>query len=110
MKNIIQNFWNGKISLWKSYWLVGELLNGIIILIIINFEITIFNNNIENQFPLFSFEDFHLLSKIIIIFWTMFITVGIWRSAENYKGSLIWIILSLILLSYRIFSLRIIFF
>ena len=110
MKNITKNFWNGKISLWKSYWLVGELLNGIIILIIINFEITFFNNNIENQFPIFSFEDFNLFSKVIIVFWTIFITVGIWRSAENYKGNLIWIILSLILLSYRVFSLRIIFF
>ena len=32
--NIIKDFFEGKIKLWKSYWLVGELLNGIVLLVI----------------------------------------------------------------------------
>ena len=36
---LIKNFFEGKIQLWKSYWLVGELLNGIVLLILFNLEI-----------------------------------------------------------------------
>ena len=41
--NIIKDFFEGKIKLWKSYWLVGELLNGIVLLVIFNLEIYFFN-------------------------------------------------------------------
>tara|TARA_B100000965_G_C19331024_1_gene643026 strand:- start:306 stop:638 length:333 start_codon:yes stop_codon:yes gene_type:complete len=110
MKKLCINFWNGNVPLWKSYWLIGELLNALMILIIVNIEIQIFQNNLINLIPFVDFNNFNLLSKIILIFWTIFITVGIWRSAEKYKGNLIWIILTLIFLSYRIFTLRIIIF
>tara|TARA_B110000116_G_C16695196_1_gene517147 strand:+ start:136 stop:471 length:336 start_codon:yes stop_codon:yes gene_type:complete len=111
MQNIVKKFWEGKITLWKAYWLVGELLNALIILIIFNIEIRIFNNRIiDNFLPFLSFDNFNFLNKLLIIFWTIFITIGIWRSAENYKGPFIWIALTLIFLSYRIFSLRLIFF
>ena len=110
MKNLCINFWNGNVSLWKSYWLVGELLNALVILIIVNIEIQIFQNNLINLIPFINFSNFNLLSKIILICWTVFITVGIWRAAEKYKGNIIWIILTLIFLSYRIFTLRIMIF
>ena len=111
MKNLLYNFWYGKITLWKSYWIVGELINALILLLIFNIEITYFKNIIiSNQLPFFSFDNFHFFSKIILMIWTTFITVGIWRSAENYKGNFIWIILTLIFLSYRFFTLRLIFF
>ena len=111
MQNLLYNFWYGKITLWKSYWIVGELINALILLLIFNIEITYFKNIIiSNQLPFFSFDNFHFFTKIILIIWTTFITVGIWRSAENYKGNFIWIILTLIFLSYRIFTLRLIFF
>ena len=108
MKKLCINFWNGNIPLWKSYWLIGELLNALVILIIVNIEIQIFQNNLINLIPFVDFNNFNLLSKIILIFWTTLITVGIWRAAEKYKGNIIWIILTLIFLSYRIFTLRII--
>ena len=126
--NIINDFWNGKIKLWKSYWIAGELLNGLFILLIFNIEVRLLNNRIiENSLPFFNFNDFSFFSKILLILWTIFITVGVWRSAENYNGNFIfnfinkrldtninggffWIILTLILLSLRIFSLRMIFF
>ena len=111
MSKIISNFWKGDISLWKSYWIIGELMNGIVILLILNIEIRFFNNNISNNiFSLLYFYNFNFINKIILIAWTLFITVGIWRAAEKYKGNIIWIILTLIFLSYRIFTLRVIFF
>ena len=110
MNNMIRNFWDGKITLWKSYWLVGELINGLFFLVIFNIETYIFKNDSINSFPFIDFNNFNLISKFILGFWTFFITVGIWRSAESYKGNLIWIILTLLFLSYRIFTLKMMFF
>ena len=111
MEKIVKKFWYGQITLWKSYWLVGELLNALITLIIFNIEIRIFSNNlIGNLLPFLNFNNFNFLSKLILICWTLFITVGIWRSAEKYKGGFIWIVLTLLFLSYRILTLRLIFF
>lgn len=110
-KILVKKFFDGKIKLWKSYWLVGELLNAIFILIIFNIELYIFGNNqFYKYLPFLDFTSFSFLSKISLIFWTVFITIGIWRSAENFKGNIIWIILTFIFLSYRIFTLRLIFF
>ena len=111
MERIIKNFWMGKITLWKSYWLVGELINALFILIIFNSEIYLFGNNQFSSFlPFLDFTKFTLFSKFILIIWTVFISIGIWRSAENYQGSIIWIIATFIFLAYRIFALRLIFF
>ena len=111
MHKIINSFWNGKIALWRSYWLVGELLNALFILAVFNLEIYIFKNNqFSNLLPFLDFSNFSFLSKISLIIWTFFITIGIWRAAENYKGSIIWILATFLFLSYRVFSLRLIFF
>ena len=111
MEKVISRFWRGEITLWRSYWLVGELLNTLFLLIIFNLEIYIFSNNqFTNSLPFFDFGNFSFFTKIILIIWTFFITIGIWRSAENYKGNLIWIIATFLFLSYRIFTLRLIFF
>ena len=108
---LIKNFFDGKVKLWKSYWLVGELLNGFVLLIIFNLEIYFFNtNSTVSQIPFLNFSNLTILSKTIIFIWTIFISVGIWRSAENYKGSIIWIILTFIIVAYRCYSLRLIFF
>ena len=107
MEKIIHRFWRGEITLWKSYWLVGELSNAVFILIIFNLEIYLFGNNqFTSSLPFLDFSNFSLLSKLVLILWTIFLTIGIWRSAENYKGRIIWIVLTMILLSYRIFALR----
>ena len=109
--NIVKAFFEGKLKLWKSYWLVGELLNGIFLLIIFNLEIYFFNSNSSvSQIPFLDFSNFTLLSKVIIFLWTIFISVGIWRSAENYKGNMIWIAITFIIIAYRCYSLRLMFF
>jgi len=64
MQNLLYNFWYGKITLWKSYWIVGELINALILLLIFNIEITYFKNIIiSNQLPFFSFDNFHFFNK-----------------------------------------------
>ena len=78
---------------------------------LLNFVLRYFNNvELYRQIPFLNFASYNLLSKIIIFLWTIFITIGIWRSAEAYKGKIIWIIITLLLLSYRVFSLRLLFF
>ena len=110
-RNLLIKFFEGRIKLWKSYWLVGELLNGVVLLIIFNLEIYFFNTKSSvSQIPFLDFSNFTLISKIIIFVWTIFISVGIWRAAENYKGNIFWIILTFIIVAYRCFSLRLIFF
>jgi len=111
MKKISISFWQGNIDLWRSYWLIGELLNALFILLIFNVEIYVFGNNkFTNSLPFLDFSNFSVISKLLIILWTSFITVGIWRSAENYRGNIIWIVATFLFLSYRIFTLRLIFF
>ena len=108
--NELVKFWQGKITLWKSYWIVGELINALIIIIIINIELKLFNNaHLLLHIPFINFSDLHFTSRCIILVWTIFITVGIWKSAERYQGKFIWIFLTLIVLSYRIFILKEIF-
>ena len=111
MSNFIINFWYGRISLWKSYWLIGELINSLVLLLIYNIEIRLLDNlDLYNKLPFLNFTNFSLISKFTLFLWTIFITVGIWRSAEAYKGKFIWVVLTLILLSYRIFTLRVLFY
>ena len=111
MNNFLNNFWLGKVSLWKSYWIIGELINSLVILLIYNVEIRFFRNMaLHEGLPFLNFSNLSIISKITFFIWSIFITVGIWRSAEAYKGRIIWIILTLIVLSYRIFSLRILLF
>ena len=57
MINILINFWYGKISLWKSYWIVGELINSLIVVLIYNYEIRLLNNKILYQeLPFLNFD------------------------------------------------------
>ena len=110
MSNFIINFWYGRITLWKSYWLIGELINSLFLLLIYYIEIRLLDNLDSYNLLFLNFANFSLISKFTLFFWTIFITVGIWRSAEAYKGKFIWVVLTLILLSYRIFTLRILFY
>ena len=108
---LIKDFFEGKVKLWKSYWLVGELLNGLVLLIIFNLEIYFFNaNSSVSQIPFFNFSNLTFISKLTIFIWTIFISIGIWRSAENYKGNMIWIAITFIIIAYRCYSLRLMFF
>ena len=104
---IIKNFFEGKIKLWKSFWLIG-IGHSIFLFYLMPFiEKNLFNkDNIYNYINIEqstlavpNWIELSFFSRIIVILSTMFITIGIWRSAENYQGSIIWIILSFIYLT-----------
>lgn len=107
IKKLLENFLKGRITLWKSFWIIG-LIHGLSIMYILPIiEIYIFKNYdlfssaLINgiKFDLLDYRKVTFLSKLLFIFSTFLITVGIWRSAENYKGKFIVVILTLFYLS-----------
>ena len=109
VSNQLVNFWYGKIKLWKAFWIIGILHALFLNYLIPTIEKYLFNKEkififvqIQNyQMPVLDFLKVHFISKIIIIISTLFVTVGIWRSAENYNGSFIVILLTLTYLSFN---------
>ena len=109
IRKLINEFWYGNIKLWKSFWVIG-ILHALFINYLIPFiEKNVFNNDQifillqikDYQVPILDIIKVHFISKIIIIISTIFITVGIWRSAEKYNGNIIIIFLTLIYLSFN---------
>ena len=104
---IIKDFFEGKVRLWKSFWLIGIGHSFFLFYFMPLIEKNLFNK--DNIYNYINFEqntlavpnwiELSFFSRIIIILSTLFITIGIWRSAENYNGSIIWIILSFIYLT-----------
>ena len=111
MQKIIRIFWKGKISLWKSFWLImmghSLLLQHIIRLVeynlIGNTDIFLIINYGNTKIPLLNFAEISFFSKLIIISTTIFVTVGTWRSAENYKGSFWLIVITFFYIGYNNF-------
>ena len=75
----LQDFINGDITLWKSYWLVGVLLS-----LLAGFAIGLIGVMVDNQ----------VVVGVLLIFWTIFISIGIWRSSDKYDGKQVWSILA----------------
>ena len=79
-KNYFKNFWGGNFSLPVSYWLFGFVYSFIIGLVIIFIGMIIgFSENMWG---------------ILILPWTIFWAVGCWRSADKYKGLMLWHVLA----------------
>ena len=93
--NIIKDFFEGKIKLWKSFWIVGFGHQIILLYLIPFFEKIIFNNSeiygyiqfSQDTFQIPDFTRISFLTKLIVILSTVYVTIGIWRSSENYIGS-----------------------
>ena len=96
-------------KLWKAFWIIGILHALLLNYMIPQIEKLMFNKEKifiviqiqDYQVPVLDFIKIHFISKIIIIISTLFVTVGIWRSAENYNGSFIIILLTLTYLSFN---------
>ena len=109
ISNQLIRFWYGRIKLWKAFWIIGILHALLLNYLIPQIERLIFNKEkifiivqIQNyQIPVLDFIKVHFISKIIIIISTLFVTIGIWRSAENYNGSFFIILLTLTYLSFN---------
>ena len=84
IEKYIIHFWQGKLKLWQSFWLVGGLVGIIIGQILIFLKEFIFSNYAQNP------NDFPIGIKLLILVWIFYSTVGIWRSSENYKGYYFW--------------------
>ena len=88
--NFFQKFWNGDISLPKSYWLVGVVFG-----MIVGFVIGII---------VISLGMSEIAINLFLIPWAIFSTVGIWRSSDKYKGSKFWAVLTKVVLVIGIIS------
>ena len=106
--NIIKDFFEGKVKLWKSFWIVGFGHQILLFYLIPFFEKVIFNNleiygYIQLSQEAIQIPDFtriSFLTKIIVILSTVYVTIGIWRAGENYSGSFFWIIVTFVYLSF----------
>ena len=78
--NFFEDFWNGDVSLVKSYWLVG---------VVLSFAVGFFGALLILGVGL----HFNAVYAIIIP-WLIYTTVGIWRSSDKYKGPKHWAVLA----------------
>ena len=82
----VKNFWNGDVPLIISYWVVGVILSwpvGFLIGFIVTFIIILIKLPESLIDPLINLG---------IIGWLIFMSVGIWRSADKYAGKKGWAI------------------
>ena len=109
--NWIQDFFEGKIKLWKSFWIAGELIYGFLLLVLLQLDKYFFSDLSErsNYLSIFNLNNLSFLSKLFLILITLFISIGVWRAAENYRGSILIILLVFIYYGYRVFSLVLLF-
>ena len=108
---LLNDFFQGRIKLWKSFWIVGEFIFGIVILLLLQIDkyFLSYQSNHSNNISIFNLNNLSLLSKLFLVAWTFFVSIGVWRAAENYKGSLFLILFIFIYYGYRVFSLRLLF-
>ena len=109
--NIIRDFLEGKIKLWKSFWIAGELIYGFLLLVLLQLDKYLFSELSErsNYLSIFNLNNLSVISKLFLILITIFISIGVWRAAENYRGSIFIILFVFIYYGYRVSSLVLLF-
>ena len=109
--NIIKDFFEGKIKLWKSFWIAGELIYGFLLLVLLQLDRYLFSELSErsNYLSIFNLNYLSVISKLFLILITIFISIGVWRAAENYRGSIFIILFVFIYYGYRVSSLVLLF-
>tara|TARA_B100001250_G_scaffold4405_1_gene3724 strand:- start:67 stop:399 length:333 start_codon:yes stop_codon:yes gene_type:complete len=94
----VKNFWNGDVPLIISYWVVGVILSwpvGFLIGFIVTFIIILIKLPESLIDPLINLG---------IIGWLIFMSVGIWRSADKYAGKKGWAIAAKVLVVIGVLS------
>ena len=109
--SFIQNFFEGKVKLCRYFWIVGELIYGFLLLVLLQLDKYFFSDLSErsNYLSIFNLNNLSFISKLFLILITLFISIGVWRAAENYRGSILIILLVFIYYGYRVFSLVLLF-
>ena len=74
--NILNKFWKGEITLWKSFW------GGILIIYPLGLAIAVVISTIID-----SITPISIAMPVIVIFFS----IGVWRSANKYQGSKFWV-------------------
>ena len=83
IKTHLNKFFNGDLSLPYSYWAIGVLIS--------------FGVGFISGFISMILTDNLTLAYVVIVFWQIFITIGIWRSSDKYKGPKYWAYLAKIM-------------
>ena len=111
MNNLIIDFYNGRIKLWKSFWIVGEFVYGGFTILILQIDKNFFTNTNESkkEISIFFLNNLSFIPKLLLVMTSIFVTIGVWRAAENYRGSILIILLVFIYYGYRISSLVLLF-
>jgi len=109
--SLIQDFLEGKVKLWRSFWIAGELIYGFLLLVLLQLDKYLFSDlsDMSKNLSIFNLNNLSFLSKLFLILITLFISIGVWRAAENYKGSFFIIILVFVYYGYRVSSLVLLF-
>ncbi len=84
--------WRGEIPLVRTYWVFGVLFYSL--LEIPSYLIVPAISNSPDVEPSASFVFGMTAYAIFVLAYTVFVSVAIWRSAGNYKGSEIWAVLA----------------
>ena len=84
ISNHLKKFFNGDLSLPYSYWAVGVLIS--------------FGVGFIAGFLSMLLMKGLALAYLIIVIWQIFITIGIWRSSDKYKGPKFWLYLAKIMM------------
>ena len=110
-KQVIKDFFEGKIKLWKSFWIAGELIYGFLLLVLLQLDKYLFSELSErsNYLSIFNLNNLSVISKLFLILITIFISIGVWRAAEKYRGSIFIILFVFIYYGYRVSSLVLLF-
>ena len=94
LKKLFIDLWEGNITLWKTYWYLffAELI----------YELPIYFLIPEDRYSVFAF------TEIFSLFYIVFFLIAVWRSANKYKGKIIWYFLAkftaIFFLIFQIFS------
>ena len=93
---MIVRVWQGKLALWKTFWLFGA---GGWILIGLSPAISMlarfgYLGLFSGYLGLISGIVFLLFALVLLHYYLIWVSVGIWRAAEIYQGNPVWAVLA----------------
>ena len=81
--SLLQSLWYGEVPLWRTYWIYGVLVNGLLFGVAGSFVIL-----------LIGLRPVAVMYLAFVFVATAFNLVSVWRSAGNYTGPRVWAILA----------------
>ena len=80
---LLNNFFNGNIKLWVSFWIIGLCYPFLVgfIFVFLHFTGILLIDSLEGTF--------YLMPSIFLIL-QIFVTIGVWRATNKYQGNRIY--------------------